>query len=126
MNKQFLKHGVLWGFLVWLFGFAVSMVFFMFVPVQMIGWFITPLWVLFVLWVLLKMIPRGLLSQYVQIGAVWLAVALVLDYLVIITLFDAEGYYKFDVYLYYALTFLFPVFIGLWKKPQVSAVIPVE
>jgi hypothetical protein len=28
----------------------------------------------------------------------------------------ADGYYKADVYLYYALTFISPLIVGWWKE----------
>jgi hypothetical protein len=41
-----------------------------------------------------------------------MVIAVVLDYLFIVRLFQAT-YYDTDVYVYYAVTFLIPVVIGL-------------
>lgn len=42
-----------------------------------------------------------------------MVIAVVLDYLFIVQLFQAD-YYQADVFLYYALTFLTPVGVGLY------------
>ncbi len=52
-------------------------------------------------------------TYYLGVGLAWTALAAVLDYLFIVRLFDAV-YYAADVYLYYALTFLIPVGVGLY------------
>jgi hypothetical protein len=41
--------------------------------------------------------------------------AAVLDYLFIVLLLGASNYYKPDVYLYYALTFLLPLAVGWYR-----------
>ncbi|MGE5624192.1 MAG: hypothetical protein ACM3ZT_01435 [Bacillota bacterium] len=47
---------------------------------------------------------------------VWTALAVALDYLLIVKLLKpTDGYYKPDVYLYYALTFLLPLLAFGWK-----------
>ncbi|HKW00136.1 MAG TPA: hypothetical protein VJN96_09935 [Vicinamibacterales bacterium] len=45
----------------------------------------------------------------------WLLIAVAGDYLFIVKAFKPpDGYYKLDVYLYYALTFAIPLFAG-WR-----------
>jgi hypothetical protein len=56
-----------------------------------------------------------------KVEAAWMAIAVVLDYIFIVLLFQAT-YYGPDVFVYYALTFLIPVGVGLYlirtrKKP---------
>lgn len=47
---------------------------------------------------------------------------MILDYVFIVKAFNpSDGYYKVDVYLYYALTFLLPVTIGWWTSGRTSA-----
>jgi len=48
---------------------------------------------------------RSPLSYFVMVGLVWILIAVILDYLFIVLLFQA-AYYKTDVYVYYALIFL--------------------
>jgi hypothetical protein len=55
----------------------------------------------------------------VSLALVWSAMAVVLDYLFIVKAFNpADGYYKADVYLYYLLTVLLPLAVGLRRRTQ--------
>lgn len=57
---------------------------------------------------------RGLpLAYFIGVGLAWTLIAIVFDYLFIVRLFEAE-YYGPDVFVYYALTFLIPVGVGLY------------
>ncbi len=116
MNTRFLKDGLGWGFALWLIGYVLGFVFFMFVPASIIGWVIMPIGVLITLWVLFKRINATSLSYYVRVAIVWTLIAVVFDYLFLVLLLKpAEGYYKLDVYLYYTLMFALPIFVG-WLK----------
>ena len=43
------------------------------------------------------------------------------DYLLIVKVFSPpDGYYKLDVYLYYALTFIMPLVVGWLKASKPS------
>ncbi len=53
------------------------------------------------------------LAYYAKVGVAWTAIAAVLDYLFIVLPFQAT-YYGSDVFVYYALTFLVPVGVGLY------------
>jgi hypothetical protein len=56
------------------------------------------------------------LSHYVLVALVWVTIAVVGDYLFIVKAFKpADGYYKPDVYLYYALTMAIPLLAG-WRR----------
>ena len=82
----------------------------------MIGWFITPVGIALTLWVLFKKTSGDTFSYYVLLAICWTAIAIAFDYVLIVkALKPADGYYKFDVYLYYTLTFLLPLFAG-WQK----------
>jgi len=120
MNKQFLKDALGWGFILWLIGYALGMIFFAIVPPAMIGWVITPIGIVITLWVLFKKIKGDTFQYYLKLAFIWTAIAIVLDYLFIVkALKPADGYYKLDVYLYYLLTFALPLFVG-WRKKYYS------
>lgn len=115
-DKQFYKDTFGWGTLLWLFGYILGIIFFFIMPKEMIGWVITPLATLVTLWVLIKLIKSTSLQYYFMIAIIWTVIAIVLDYFLLVKLFKPEdGYYKFDVYLYYALTFILPLIVG-WRK----------
>jgi len=116
MDKQFYKDVLGWGFLLWLIGYLLGFALFAFVPVSLIGWIITPIGILITLWVLLKKVKSESFQYYIFIAVGWTVIAIAFDYLFLVTLLKpADGYYKLDVYLYYALTFLLPLIVGWWK-----------
>lgn len=119
MRKQLLKDALGWGFTLWLIGYALGMILFFVVPPSLIGWIITPIGIIMTLWVLMKKV-KGTFFQYYSILAVtWTLIAIALDYFFIVkALKPADGYYKLDVYLYYALTFIMPLGVGLLKKHE--------
>ena len=118
-DKKFYKDTFGWGFLLWLIGYILGIILYMLMPVSAIGWIITPFETLFTLWVLIKKINSYSFQYYLVIGIVWTILAVVLDYFLIAKAFNAEdGYYKFDVYLYYALTFILPIIVGLRKQSK--------
>jgi hypothetical protein len=105
-----------WGIGLWLIGYVLSILLFALVPVSAIGWIILPVGLLMTIWVLIKRFRSNSIFNYIVIGFIWAAIAVVLDYLMIVKLFKpADGYYKLDVYLYYALTFIVPVIVGLLR-----------
>jgi len=117
MDKQFLKEAFGWGFALWLIGYILGILLFALVPPVAIGWVITPFGVGITLWVLLKKIKAGSIGHYAGIAVVWTLLAVALDYLFLVQIFKpADGYYKFDVYLYYFLTFTLPPLVGWHKK----------
>lgn len=119
MRESFIKEGIGWGFLLWLIGYILGIVFFMFVPPNLLGWAIMPIGASITLWVLSRKIESRTLSYYVKLAMAWTALALVLDYLFIVLLLRPEdGYYKLDVYLYYALTAMLPVVVGWYKSSK--------
>lgn len=80
------------------------------------GWillaFFTPITIVIVLWWFRKR-ERLPLQYYASVGLAWMLIAIVLDYLFIVLLFHAS-YYGIDVFVYYAVTFLIPVGVGLF------------
>jgi hypothetical protein len=118
-SKQFLKDAFGWGVILWLVGYVPGIVLFMVVPPDMIGWVIMPIGIIIVLWVLYKKIRGGSFQYYLFLAIAWTFVAIVFDYFFLVKLLNpADGYYKLDVYLYYALTFILPVAVG-WRKKTV-------
>lgn len=114
MNRQLLKDALGWGFLLWLIGYALGILLFTIVPISMIGWIITPIGIIITLWVLFKKIKGTSLKYYLALSLVWTLIAIVFDYFFLVKAFNpADGYYKFDVYLYYSLTFVLPLIVGL-------------
>jgi hypothetical protein len=55
---------------------------------------------------------------YIGLGVIWTIMAVVLDYFFLVKMLNASDYYKFDVYLYYILTFVLPVAVGWYKKSK--------
>jgi heme/copper-type cytochrome/quinol oxidase subunit 4 len=85
----------------------------------MIGWIISPIATVVTLWVLIKKIQSVSFSYYFLIAISWTVIAVILDYFLLVKVLKPEdGYYKPDVYLYYTLTFILPLLVGLWKKKK--------
>ena len=118
MTKSLLKDSLGWGFGLWLIGYALGFVFFFLVPPAYVGWAIAPIGTAITLWVLIKKVKATDLRHYVVLAVVWTAIAVACDYLFLVRLLKpADGYYKLDVYLYYALTLLLPLLVG-WRKSK--------
>ncbi len=116
MDRKFLVESFGWGFALWLFGYVLGFVFFFLVPPAMLGWAIMPFGTALALFVLFKK-TSGDMRHYAGIAVVWALLAIVLDYLFLVKLLNpADGYYKLDVYVYYALTFVLPLAVGYWKS----------
>ncbi len=113
---------IFWGFILWLLGYALGFVFFPIVPKDLIGWYILPFGLLAALWVLLKKIKREEFGCYVGLGAVWTVMAVALDYVFLVKILGATDYYKFDVYIYYALTLILPIVVGWYKFRKAKGV----
>ena len=54
MVRQFTKDALGWGFVLWLIGYVLGILFFAFVPSNLIGWVIMPIGIAVTLWILLK------------------------------------------------------------------------
>lgn len=113
MNKGKLIDFLVWGILLWLFGYLLGIIFFIFIPAKLIGWVIMPFGILVTAWVLKTRIKDHRLQYFVALGLVWMLIAVLMDYLFIVKMLKpVGGYYKLDVYLYYLLTWLMPVILG--------------
>jgi len=103
------------GTALWLFGYLASLALFFSPVANIMGWIITavftPITIGITWW---RFRGRNLPPSYfVTVGAAWTVIAVVFDYLFIVRLFQAT-YYRPDVFVYYALTFLIPVAVGLY------------
>lgn len=115
--KSFLKDTFGWGFVLWLFGYILGFVLFFVVSASVLGWVLMPFGVALTLWVLYKKVSIDSFSQRIALSLVWTLLAVGLDYLFIVkALHPTDGYYKLDVYVYYALTFILPLAVGALKK----------
>jgi len=115
-KKRIFLNTLFWGFILWLFGYMLGFIFFAIVPQETIGWYIMPFGILATLWVLFKKIKRDSFGCYIGLGIFWLIIAIALDYIFLVKLLKpVDGYYKLDVYIYYALTLTLPVLVGWFK-----------
>lgn len=117
MNKSYIKDTLGWGILLWIIGYLLGILLFFVVPPILIGWIIMPIGIIITLWVLLKKISNEKIFYYLILAISWTLIAIILDYFFIVkALNPIDGYYKLDVYLYYALTFILPIIVGFTKK----------
>jgi hypothetical protein len=124
MKRRSVRDSLGWGFLLWFVGYVLGFVFYAFVPRSLIGWAIMPIGVAITLWVLLRKIKAMQFQYYACLGIVWALIAIVCDYLFMVVLLKPpDGYYKLDVYLYYALTLVLPLLVGSLRARSASTVI---
>ena len=117
-TQRFLLRDCLgWGVLLWLAGYLLSFVLFAFVPVAAIGWYVMPVMLLLTVLVLWRRVRAAPMPRALLLGLGWCATAIVLDNLFIMRLLDpVDGYYKPDVYIYYAGTLLLPPIAALLRR----------
>lgn len=120
-----IKDTVGLGTALWLFGYLISLVLFFSPFASIMGWIITAMLTpvtIVITWWWFK--GRNLpLTYYAEVGSVWTVIAVVLDYLFIVSLFQAT-YYSIDVFLYYTLTFLIPIGVGLYLIRTLTKPLP--
>lgn len=98
----------------WLFGYLASLVLFFSPAAEIMGWIITAIFTpvtIAITWWWFRARNRTL-AYFAGVGIAWTVIAVVLDYLFIVRLFQAT-YYAPHIFVYYALTFLIPVGVGL-------------
>jgi len=116
INSKTLRNNLFWGFILWLIGWILGIVFFMTPLKDIMGWVITPIGIVITLWVLFKKINREKFSDYFNIALIWTAIAIILDYFFNVLLFNIGlSYYKLDIFVYYAVTFVLPLLVGAYK-----------
>ena len=122
--KQWFKDTAGLGIALWLIGYLASLVLFFTQYAASMGWILTAIFTpvtIAITWWWFRKREHLPLQYYAGVGLAWVLIAVVLDYLFIVLLFQAT-YYEPDVFVYYALTFLIPVGVGLYlnrsrKKP---------
>ncbi len=125
--KQWIKDMAGLGTGLWLMGYLASLALY-FTPLweTMGGWVLliifTPVTIAITWWWFRKQdfLP---LPYYAGVGIAWMLIAIVLDYLFIVRLFQAT-YYGPDVFVYYAMTFLIPVAVGLFLNRTRGGPVP--
>ncbi len=115
--QQIIRDTAGLGVIFWLVGYIAGMVLF-FTPFSgSMGWIImvifTPITVA-VTWWWFRPRERLSLPYYAGVGIAWMLIAVVLDYLFIVLLFETTTYYAIHIFLYYTLMFLIPVGVGLY------------
>lgn len=114
--KQWIKDTAGLGTGLWLIGYLASLVLFFTPFSEIMGWILlaifTPVTVAITWWWFSKREHLNL-QYYAGVGVAWVLIAVVLDYLFIVVAFQAT-YYGVDVFVYYAMTFLIPVGVGLY------------
>ncbi|MGB9176527.1 MAG: hypothetical protein WCB46_07315 [Methanoregula sp.] len=112
------------GTFFWLIGYLAGMLLFFTPFSDSIGWILLVIFTPFttgVTWWWFRQRERLSLQYYAGVGIAWTLVAVVLDYLFIVLLFESTTYYAVDVLLYYALMFLIPVGVGISLNRAVPA-----
>jgi hypothetical protein len=114
--KQWIKDTAGLGTALWLIGYLASLALFFTPFAGIMGWILlaifTPVTIAITWWWFRKR-ERLSLQYYAGVGVAWVLIAVVLDYLFIVLLFQAT-YYGVDVFVYYAVTFLIPMGVGLY------------
>ena len=114
---QWIKDTAGLGTGLWLVGYLASLLLFFSPYAGIMGWILlvvcTPITIAVAWWWF--RVRHLALTYYAGVGAAWTVIAVVFDYLFIVLLFQAT-YYGFDVFVYYALTFLIPVGVGVYLR----------
>ena len=114
--KQWIKDHAGLGIALWLMGYLASLVLFFTQYAATMGWILTAIFTpvtIAITWWWFRKRERLSLQYYAGVGVVWVLIAVVFDSLFIVMLFQAT-YFSPDVFVYYALTFLIPVGVGLY------------
>ena len=115
LAKTTLVDAPLLGIFVWFIGYLAGIVLYFFLSPDILGWVLFAIFTPIV--ILLCYMRFGKreesISYYAFVAAVWLIVAVVFDYLFLVKLLNPPVYYKLDVYIYYASTFLIPFLVGV-------------
>jgi len=123
---QWIKDTAGLGTVLWLIGYLASLALFFSPLAGIMGWilltFFTPVTIA-IAWWWFRQRESLSLRYYAGVGAAWLLIAVVLDYLFIVLLFQAT-YYGPDVFVYYAVTFLIPVVVGLYLNRSCNKPVP--
>ncbi len=114
--KQWVKDTAGLGIVLWLVGYLASLVLFFTPFAEIMGWILAAIFTpvaIAVTWWWFSPGERLPLWYYAGVGFAWTFIAVLFDFLFIVQLFHATSYYQPDVLLYYTVTFLIPVAVGL-------------
>jgi len=119
-NRSLVTDTLGLGLLLWFIGWSASLVLFFYVPAGLLGWVLfvifTPLTIAITM---VRFRKRALtFSYYLAVALVWTFIAILFDYLFIVRLFGASGYYHASVVVYYTETFLIPLLAGVKYRRQ--------
>lgn len=118
MKGHFLTDALGWGFILWLIGYVLGIGAFALVPVSLIGWVVMPIGAIIAIWVAFSKVKGDTMRYFALVALAWVVIAVLGDYLFIVKAFNpADGYYKLDVYVYYAFTVVIPLVAG-WRRTQ--------
>ena len=114
-TKTVLVDALALGIFVWLIGYLGGIVLYFFLSPDVLGWVLFAVFTPIVILLCYKRFGKRneSISYYASVAAVWLIVAVVFDYLFLVKLLNPPVYYKLDVYIYYASTFLIPFLVGV-------------
>lgn len=112
---QHLRDTLGLGMAFWLIGYLLSLILYFIVPPGIMGW---------ILFVVLTPLMAGVtwrwfrdrdlqVTYFLKVALAWTVIAVIGDFLFIVQLFSAQGYYQADVLVYYAVTFLIPMGVGI-------------
>ena len=114
--QQLIKDTAGLGVALWLIGYLASLVLFFSPYAGAMGWILlvvcTPVTIA-ITWLWFRKRENLSLEYFAAVGVSWVVIAIVLDYLFIVLLFNAV-YYGIDVFVYYTVTFLIPVGVGFY------------
>ncbi len=99
------------GALVWAAGFVVTMALWSMVSKEVLGWIALPFVLGAAVWASYVRLrkPGESLLHCAGVALIWVALAYVLDYLLIVRGFKAQGFYDLDAVLSYAGLLLIPI-----------------
>jgi hypothetical protein len=115
-QDAYVRDGLIWGTVLWLFGYALGFLLFPFVPTDLIGWYIMPVGLAATAIVLWRFVKVANFQYAFTIGLIWCVLAIILDFVFLVMLLNTgDGYYRPDVYVYYASAFLMPIAAALLR-----------
>ena len=115
MTKTILVDAPALGIFVWLIGYLAGIVLYFFLSPDILGWVLFAVFTPIVILLCYRRFRKRneSISYYAFVAAAWLIIAVAFDYLFLVKLLNPPIYYKLDVYVYYASTFLIPFLVGV-------------
>lgn len=106
----------------WLLGYLAGILLFMFIPLNLLGWALIVIFTPIFIFLTGKRFKNSdsEFEYYAVVSIVWTAIAIVLDYIFIVMLFNNPKYYQLDVVLYYLITFIVPLAIGFANSKDIK------